>query len=477
MAVGVFSSLIWKFLNGGTAQIIQLAVSIVVARLLAPSDFGVVALLLVFTSIATVFVQSGLGTALVQRKEISQLELSSVFYYTISVASILYVLLYLLAPYIEDFYDAEGITNYLRTLALVLFPGSYNTIQNALLARRMLWKAQCVCNIISVSLSGSLGILLAFSGTGAWAIILQQLSYQIFICITLLFIIKWKPSLMFSIRQALPLFKYGFNLLVANIVDTVYHNLENLIIGKKYASEVLAFFTKGKMFPFVITNNVDGALQSVMLPVLSSKQESKLELKAILRKSIATSTMVLFGGLTALALCADPLIKILLGENWSQAVPFLQWYCLIGMISPLQTSSAQAINALGLSNIYLRIMSFKRVIGLILLISFTLLFKSVYAIVIAAFLVGVISVFIHVWYNSKLFGYTLYEQGCDVIKNVIGAIVILLVYLLIKSFFQYNPYFTFLFIILSSVTSYLFALVILKSNELKYVIERVLNKL
>ncbi|WP_425885951.1 lipopolysaccharide biosynthesis protein [Parabacteroides sp. ASD2025] len=477
MAVGVFSSLIWKFLNGGTAQIIQLVVSIVVARLLAPSDFGVVALLLVFTSIATVFVQSGLGTALVQKKEISQLELSSVFYYTFSVASILYVLLYLLAPYIEDFYDAEGIANYLRILALVLFPGSYNTIQNALLARRMLWKAQCVCNIISIFLSGSLGILLAFNGTGAWAIILQQLSYQIFVCVTLLFIVKWKPSLMFSIRQALPLFKYGFNLLVANIVDTVYHNLENLIIGKKYASEVLAFFTKGKMFPLVITNNVDGALQSVMLPVLSSKQESKLELKVILRKSIATSTMVLFGGLTVLALCADSLIKILLGENWSEAVPFLQWYCLIGMMSPLQTSSAQAINALGLSNIYLRIMSFKRVIGLILLTSFTLIFESVYAIVIAAFIVSVISVFIHMWYNSKLFGYTLYEQGCDVIKNIIGTIVTLLVYILIKSLFEFNLYFSFLFIILLSFMTYLFTLFILKSNELKYIIERILNNL
>ena len=139
------------------------------------------------------------------------------------------------------------------------------------------------------------------------------------------------------------------------------------------------------MFPLIITNNVDGALQSVMLPVLSSKQDSKSELKAMLRKSIATSTMVLFGGLTTLALCADALINILLGENWSEAVPFLQWYCLIGMMAPLQTSSAQAINASCLSGIYLKIMSFKRTIGLILLVTFTVLFESVFAIVIAAF--------------------------------------------------------------------------------------------
>lgn len=475
MANGVFSSLIWKFLNGGTAQVIQLVVSIIVARLLMPEDFGIVALLLVFTSIATVFVQSGLGTALVQRKEITQIELSSVFYYTFSIASFLYVVLFFLAPYVENFYEAEGITLYLRVLALVLFPGSYNTIQNALLARRMLWKAQCVCNIISISLSGCLGILMAYKGTGAWAIILQQLSYQILICITLAFVIRWRPSFLLSVRQTLPLFKYGFNLLVANIVDTIYHNLENLIIGKKYPSEVLAFFTKGKMFPLIITNNVDGALQSVMLPVLSSKQDSKSELKAMLRKSIATSTMVLFGGLTTLALCADALINILLGENWSEAVPFLQWYCLIGMMAPLQTSSAQAINASCLSGIYLKIMSFKHTIGLILLVTFTVLFESVFAIVIAAFLVGVIAVFIHMWYNLKLFRYTFYEQSSDVIKNIIATIVVLFSYLCVKSFLPSNPYMEMLMVGSGSMVVYLFILFLLKSSELKYVMGRVLK--
>lgn len=472
----IFSSLIWKFINGGTVQMIQLVVSIIVARLLLPEDFGIVALLLVFTSIATVFVQSGLGTALVQRKVITQIELSSVFYYTFSIASILYVALFISAPYIEDFYEAEGIATYLRILAIVLFPGSYNTIQNALLARRMLWKSQCICNIISISISGSLSILLAYKGSGAWAIIIQQLSYQVLICITLAFIVQWRPSLVISIKESVPLFKYGFNLLCANIIDTIYHNLENLIIGKKYPSEVLAFFTKGKMFPLVITNNVDGALQTVMLPVLSSRQESKSELKAMLRKSISTSSMVLFGGLTTLALCAEPLIRILLGENWIEAVPFLQWYCLIGMTFPLQTSSAQAINASGLSNIYLRIMSFKRIMGIILLVSFTILFESVYAIVLAAFLVEVLSIFLHMWYNMKLLKYSIMEQIGDLIKNVFGMILLLVVYILMESSLPQNPCAEILVIGLLSIAIYMCVLYFLRSEELKYLLNKLLYR-
>lgn len=472
----IFFSVVWKFLNGGTVQVIQLAVSIIVARLLLPEDFGVVALLLVFTSIATVFVQSGLGTALIQRKEITQIELSSVFYYTFFIAFILYVILFILAPYVETFYKAEGMVTYLRILAIVLFPGSYNTIQNALLARRMLWKSQCLCNIVSISIAGGLGIWFAYEGTGVWAIIIQQLSYQILICITLAFVIRWKPSLVISIKQSMPLFKYGFNLLFANIIDTIYHNLENLIIGKKYPSEVLAFFTKGKMFPLVVTNNVDGALQTVMLPVLSSRQDSKSELRTMLRKSISTSSMILFGGLTTLALCAEPLIKILLGENWIEAVPFLQWYCLIGMTFPLQTSSAQAINALGLSSIYLKIMSFKRIMGIILLVSFTIFFKSVYAIVFAAFLVEVLSIFLHMWYNMKLLRYSITEQIRDIIKYIFGVIFLLIVYILMESLLPQNPYAEILIIGLLSIVIYMFVLYILKSEEQKYLLHKLLYR-
>lgn len=470
----VFTSLIWKFLNGGSAQVIQLVVSIIVARLLLPSDFGVVALLLVFTSIATVFVNSGMGTAIVQKKEISQLEISSVFAYSFGVATLLYLLLYMSSPYIEKFYNMEGLSIYLRVLALVLLPGSYNVIQNALVARKMLWKQQCVCNIISIIISGIIGILLAYYGMGAWAIIWQQLSYQIMVCITLLFVVRWFPAMRISLQKTLPLFKYGFNLLGANLIDTAYHNLESLIIGKKYISSTLAFFTKGRMFPLVVTNNVDGALQSVMLPVLSQKQECTNDIKETLRKTISTSTFILFGVLTTLALCATPMIQILLGNKWLPAVPFVQWYCLIGMTFPLQTTSAQAINAIGKSNIYLKIMSIKRVLGAVLLFSFTMIFNSVYAIVVAAFIVELVAIMIHIVYNKLIFDYRFINQIFDISKNVVGVTFVILFYFIFKSLFPLNPFLNLIVISIVSSIVYCLVLLILKSEDLFYIVNKFL---
>lgn len=196
----------------------------------------------------------------------------------------------------------------------------------------------------------------------------------------------------------------------------------------------------------------------------------------MLRKSISTSSMILFGGLTTLALCAEPLIKILLGENWIEAVPFLQWYCLIGMTFPLQTSSAQAINALGLSSIYLKIMSFKRIMGIILLVSFTIFFKSVYAIVFAAFLVEVLSIFLHMWYNMKLLRYSITEQIRDIIKYIFGVIFLLIVYILMESLLPQNPYAEILTIGLLSIVIYMFVLYILKSEEQKYLLHKLLYR-
>lgn len=327
MASGVFSSLIWKFLNGGTAQVIQLIVSIVVARMLAPADFGVVSLLLVFTSISTVFIQAGLGSAIIQKKDLTQIQLSSVFCYSFFSAILLYFLLYITAPLIEIFYKIENLSTYMRVLALVLIFGSFNAIQNALIAKQMLWKQQCICNIISVLLSGLIGIVFAYYKFGAWAIIYQQLSFSIITCISLFFVVRWIPSFRFSYKESKSLFKYGLNLLGANLIDTIFHNLENLIIAKKFTPATLAFFTKGRMFPCILVTNIDGSLQSVMLPVFSKKQDRIEELKSIIRKTISTSSFILVGILMILLLCAEPMITILLGNKWLDAVPFTQMYC------------------------------------------------------------------------------------------------------------------------------------------------------
>lgn len=476
MSNGVFSSLIWKFFNSGTAQIIQLVVSIIVARLLTPTDFGIVALLLVFTSIATVFVQAGLGTAIIQKNEISQVELSSIFYYSLFSAILFYVILFFIAPFVGAFYKLDNISVYLRVISLVLLPGSFNTIQNALVAKKMLWKQQCVCNVISVFCSGIIGVVLAKLNYGAWAIICQQLSYNLIICLSLFFIVKWLPSISFSFKKSMPLFKYGFNLLGANLIDTVFHNLENIIIGKKFVPSTLAFFTKGKMFPYLLVTNIDNSLQSVMLPVFSSKQKQIDDLKLMLRKTISLSTFVLCVVLIILFLCAEPMILILLGNQWLECVPFIKLYCIIGLFIPIQTTSLQAINAIGLSKIYLKIISTKRSLGVILLFISAFLFESVFAIVWTAFIVEIIAVCMQMYYNKKYLQYMPREFFKDISKNLIAGISVLFLYNVYKVILPQNFYITIIIVSLFSASIYVFVLYVLKSRELSFLIQKISRK-
>lgn len=475
MANGVFSSLVWKFLNGGSAQIIQLVISIVVARMLTPSDFGAVALLLVFTSISTVFIQAGLGTAIIQRKEVTQIQLSSVFYYSFLSAVLLYFILYVSAPVISEFYKIDSLTGYMRVLALVLIFGSFNAIQNALIAKKMLWKQQCICNIISVFISGVIGILFAYYNWGSWAIIFQQLSYSIIICICLFFTVRWFPSFAFSFQKSKDLFKYGLNLLGANLVDTIYHNLENLIIAKKFTPSTLAFFTKGRMFPYLLVTNIDGSLQSVMLPVFSKEQDNLEDLKSILRKTVSTSSFILFGVLISLLLCAEPLIMVLLGKQWIETAPFIQLYCIIGLLIPIETTSSQAINAIGKSRIFLKIMSIKRTLGILFLFIATFFFNNVFILVYATLLVEIIAVCIHMYFNFKILKYTPMEFLKDIYKKILACIVVLLSYFLYNTILSQNPYIDIIIVALLSFLIYLGVLYILKSEDLFYFYKKLLS--
>ena len=421
----VANSLVWKFLERGGIQVTQFVVSLIIARLLDPRDYGVVAILTIFVSIATVFVQSGLSTALIQKQDADALDYSSVFFYSLGLATIIYVLLYLAAPLIERFYNMTGLVVYLRAMALTLFPGALNSIQISYLSKRMQFKKQFVSSMVAVVLSGVLGISMAVGNYGAWALITQQLSYQVIICLVLWFIVKWRPTLEFSFQRTKSLLSYGIKLLGARLIDTIYHNLESLIIGKKYSSEILAYCNKGKQFPLTLIDNIDGSIQSVMLPAYSSQQDDLGKIKGMLRRTIKLSTYLVFPSMFGLALVGKPLISLVLGSKWLECVPFLQLYCFIAMLFPMQTANLQAINAIGRSDIYLRLMTIKRIAGVALLAISVFWFRNVYAIVIACLITEIVGIVINVRQNRILLGYKAREFFADVVPNFLLSVAML----------------------------------------------------
>lgn len=469
-------SLVWKFLERGGIQVTQFVVSLIIARILGPDDYGVVAILTIFISIATVFVQSGLSTALIQKKDADELDYSSVFFYSLVLALFVYLVLFFGAPLVEMFYNnMRGLAVYLRIMALTLFPGALNSIQISFLSKQMQFKKQFISSMIAVVLSGGLGIILAIYSFGAWALIIQQLSYQIIICIVLWILVKWRPTRAFSFQRTKSLLLYGVKLLGARLIDTIYHNLESLIIGKKYNSEVLAFCNKGKQFPLTLIDNIDGSIQSVMLPAYSIKQDNLDALKGMLRRTISLSTYLVFPAMLGLALVGRPLIFLTLGDQWLECVPFLQLYCFISMLFPMQTANLQAINAIGRSDIYLHIMTIKRIAGVIILFIAVFFFDSVYAIVIACLITEVVGIIINIGYNKTLFRYTFGELLHDIIPNLLLSVGMLAIAYFpavhIKSDILHFAVNLFL-----GVVSYILMSIIVKNDNWKYIVNKIRNR-
>ncbi|MDM0763062.1 lipopolysaccharide biosynthesis protein [Clostridium perfringens] len=417
----IIHSLMWKLMERSGVQGIQFVLQIILARLLTPEDYGIIAIISIFITIASVFVQSGFSTALIQNRNSSEEDFSSVFYLSIFVATILYIALFFMAPLISKFYMITELTNVIRVLSLTLFLGAFNSVQNAIIAKKMEFKKLFFSSFIAVNISGVIGIILAYLNFGVWSLVFQQLLNQIFIVLILLIVLKWYPKFIFSIKRIKILFGYSWKLLVSSLIDTIYMNIRSLIIGKIYSAEILGFYNRGNQFPQVIVSNINGSIQSVMLPALSDEQDNLFKVKSMVRRSIVTSSFIIFPMMIGLSVIAEPLVKILLTDKWLPCVPFLQIFCISYSLWPIHTANLQAINALGHSEIFLKLELIKKVIGTtILCIS---IFYGVYAIAIGTLISGVISTFINSYPNLKLLNYSYLEQIRDIIPSLIVSIL------------------------------------------------------
>ena len=417
----VISSLIWKFLERGGVQGIQFTISIILARLLVPDDYGIVALISIFIQIASVFVQNGFGTALIQKKEYDDCDFSSIFYLNLLVATICYFLLFFAAPFISRFYNKEILIPVIRVISLSLFFGAINCVQGAYVSKTMQFKRFFYSNIGAVLGSGIIGIILAYNNFGVWSLVIQQLLNDFLSTVILWVTVKWRPKLLFSFSRVKSLFSFGWKLLCSGLLDTVFRNIYNLIVGKIYDSQILGFFNRGHQFPQVIASNLDGSIQSVMLPTLSANNENPSEVKRITRRSISTSAFVLMPCMFGLAAVAEPLVKVLLTEKWLPCVPFLQLACISYALYPIHTANLTGINALGRSDIFLKLEILKKCVTVLnILITLPL---GIYAMAIGQVVSGFISTFINAYPNKKLMGYSYFEQWKDLIPSFVISIL------------------------------------------------------
>ena len=408
----LLNATIWKLLERFSAQIVSFVVSIVLARILLPEDYGVIAILMVFINLANVIVDGGFNTALIQKKDADNVDFSTIFLFSLLFSVFLYLIIFLSAPLISYFYDNPILTPVLRVLGVIIFFNSIGSIQRAYVAKHMVFQQLFYSSLGSVLLSGLVGIWMAIKGYGVWALVAQQIVAQ-FATVAIMWItLKWKPVLVFSINRFKSLFDYGWKIFMTNFIVAVYEDIRSLIIGKLYQPASLAFFDRGKQLPSLLMTNINASIQAILLPAFAADQDNRERVKQMMRRSMKLNSFFVLPLLVGLFVTAKPLVIVLLTEKWLDAVPFIQIFCAAFMLMPIQSSNMVAIKSLGYSDVTLKLEIIKKVLeACIMIITF---FISVYAVAWGIFIYNFICVFINLSPNKRLLNYGIGEQIIDV---------------------------------------------------------------
>ena len=412
------TNLSWKFAERISSQMVSFVVSIVLARILAPSDYGAIAMVMIFVTLANVIVEGGFSSALIQKKDADKLDFSTVFYVSVFFSIILYAVLYIVAPYISRFYGEgyEILTPVLRVIGLQVIIYGANSVQQAYVSKKMMFKKFFWSTLVGTIASAVVGLVMAYSGYGIWALVGQQLTSVITNTVVLYLVTRKLPGLMFSFQRLRGLFGYGAKILGSSLLIAVFNNVRSLVIGKLYSAKDLAFFDKGGQFPSLLMNNINSSLGAVLFPKMSQEQDDRLRIKQITRNSIRFSSFVVMPLMMGLAACAEPFIKLLLTDKWIGCVPYLQLFCLTYMFYPLHTANMQAIKALGKSGIFLKLEIIKKTLELLSL--FLVMRISVMAIAINMTILATLFIFVNSYPNKKLLDYSFREQISDIMPSL-----------------------------------------------------------
>ena len=416
----VLANFLWRFAERCGAQGVAFVVSVVLARLLAPEVYGTIALVTVFTTLLNVFIDSGFGNALIQKKDADDLDFSTVFYFNITVCTLLYLGMFFAAPWIARFYKDLELTPVIRVLSLTLIISGVKNVQQAYVSRTMQFKRFFFATLGGTIGAAVIGIVMAYHGFGVWALVAQQIFNATVDTIILWITVKWRPRWMFSFERLKGLFSYGWKLLVSSLLDTVYNDLRQLIIGKMYTTSDLAQYNRGKQFPNLIVTNVNSSINSVLLPTMSRAQDDPARVKAMTRRAMKTSTYVMAPLMMGLAFIGEPIVDLILTEKWLPCVPFLRIFCITYMFYPVNTTNLNAIKAMGRSDLFLKLETIKKVIGLIVLLG-TMWF-GVMAMAYSLLFTSITSQIINSWPNKKLLDYSYPEQIRDILPGILLAV-------------------------------------------------------
>lgn len=469
----VVHGLFWKFLERIGGQLVSLITSIILARLLMPEDYGVIAIVTVFVSICDVLVTSGLGSPLIQKKNADELDFSTIFYCSIVVCLLLYGLVFFSAPLVAKFYDMEILSPVLRVLGIRILVSSVNAVQNAYVSRHMHFKKFFYSTLIGNLIAGILGIAMAYKGFGVWGLVSQNLSSALLYMIIIFITIEWRPTLQFSFERLKGLWSFGWRITIASLLNQLYNDLRTLLIGKFYTKAELSYYNQGQTYPTILVQSVDASIISVLFPAISKVQDNKETVKAFIRRSIKVASFILFPLLLGFAVISEPLIKLLLTEKWLPCVPYLQVFCIAKLLAPVSSISQQAIKAVGRSDITMKQELIKKTVGILIIIAIIKI--NVWAIVIGTALFEYWCFLVNAYPCKHIFKYGYKQQMIDILPNLLSAIFMAISVYLIGFLFK-SEVIQILMQIILGVIIYWIILIITKNESYQYVWSNIISK-
>lgn len=415
----------WSFLDNIANQGISFLVGLVLARLLSPEEYGLIGIIMIFIAVFNSIVDSGFSNSLIRKNNATDKDYNTAFITNMVVSLTLFIVLYFCAPTIANFFAQPELINLSRVMGTVVIINAFAIVQRTILVKLIDFKTQTKISLISSITSGVIGIGMALKGFGIWALVGQQISRQLLNTAFLWIYAQWYPKIQFSIESFKELFGFGWKLLVSGLINTIWDQSYQIIIGKFYTPQTLGQYTRANQFSSIFSSNITSVVQRVTYPVLSSIQNEKERLVKGYRRVIKTTMFVAFTCMLGLAGIAEPMVKVLVGEQWLPCVPLLQIICFNMMLYPLHAINLNILQVQGRSDLFLKLEILKKAIAVIPLILG--IFIDIYWMLWGSVITGFIAFFINTYYTGKFLNYSAIQQIKDIALSFIIAFIMFLI--------------------------------------------------
>lgn len=412
----------WSAADAFLGQGVTFIVGLVLARLLSPDEYGLIGICLIFTTVLNGIVDNGFSNALIRKKEVTDEDYNTMFITNMAISIVLYVLLFICAPLVSDFFHREELAALVRATGLVLFFNALSITQVTILTKKIDFKTKTKASFVSAIISGGLGIVMAYMGYGVWALVAQQLSKQLFYTICLWFLNKWWPKFTFYKDSFKYMWGFGWKLLASGILNNVWNQLYQVVIGRCYTSATLGHYTRANEYASIFSSNLTTIVQRVSFPALAEIQDDKERMVQGYRKVIKITMFVTAICMISLGAVSEPMIYTLIGTKWHEAATYLPLICISMSLYPLHAINLNILQVLGRSDIFLYLEIIKKIVGLLPLIIG--IFYGIYYMLLASILTGIISLYLNTWYTGKTLSYTFVKQIRDIAPSYFTALVI-----------------------------------------------------